>query len=224
MPVACDVDRLKDLETFNPFSFPGPDQDVLATFETLEEDQFLKDGAWPFRRRGFVRGHLHEGVIEWKEDYTFLQSRAVNGYMGDVVRQFAPACPEIREYIGGLLTNNPFHRDFLADASWSFGLHQIRILADGKHAGFPAPEGVHQDGFDFIGVHCIRRQNIRGAVSHMREGAADGPMLLEGVLEPGQGVFFNDRTLFHHATPIEAISDEGGHRDVVVVTFDRIEE
>ncbi len=54
------------------------------------------------------------------------------------------------------------------------GIHQIRVVASKDEQGEPAPEGIHKDGFDYVGIFCINRDGISGRrdASLPREGTA----------------------------------------------------
>src|SRR5260370_14117947 len=49
--------------------------------------------------------------------------------------------------------------------SWEVRIHQIRIVASTDQPGEPAPEGIHQDGTDYLTFHLVRRHNVVGGQS-----------------------------------------------------------
>lgn len=99
-------------------------------------------------------------------------------------------------------------------------VHQVRIIARSHYAGDNAPEGIHQDGADYIvSAIVIKKRNIRGGVSTVYGQDKKTPYL-QVTLEPGQGIFQADSgsPLWHDVTPIE-LDHQGpnkeGFRDMI---------
>lgn len=210
-----------DLQTFAVCAAtPAPTSAVLQTFFELPDDSFLK-GQFAFRKRVYARGILSADGVEWDTGTDFFQPRAINEYAGGIKRVFAPAGDTIREYIWQVL-QSPFYRSGLGDGRYHFGLHQIRIVCDDQHEGHPVPEGYHQDGFDFVAIHSFQRSNIKGGGSSLRGGTKDGPCVFERDLAQGEILLFNDRRLFHYASPVTNVEPGFGYRDICVLTFSQI--
>jgi hypothetical protein len=94
--------------------------------------------------------------------------------------------------------------------------HQVTVCARPSRSGHPAPEGLHQDGADFImSALIVERTNVRGGVSRVYEDPGGTTPLLEIELQPGQGIFQMDAgsRLWHEVSPIE-VDDPSreGHR------------
>jgi hypothetical protein len=104
------------------------------------------------------------------------------------------------------------------------GAHLFKVRC-GEVVGTPSPEGRHQDGFDYISVTVLCRDNVVGGESIMAE-SKDGPPLFQEEIQPGQGYVFDDRRLWHDVTPIEVAPREcapyecvpTGHRVVLIIT------
>lgn len=152
-------------------------------------------------------GHMH-----------FEQSTAVNRLAGGVKRDFAeletgleaqPAFQAMVAQFTGFMGFDPEVREI--------GVHQIRILCSPEFTGSPAPEGIHQDGFDHIGIFCIERHLILGATTRIYP-ARDQPPLLSRELQAGEAVFANDRRVFHFAEQVRPSGDQPGHWDLLVIT------
>lgn len=98
--------------------------------------------------------------------------------------------------------------------------HQVRIVARHRRAGDNAPEGVHQDGADYIvSAIVINKQGIRGGISTVYGSDKKTPYL-QVSLAPGQGIFQADSgsPFWHDVTPIELdpkSSGEEGFRDMI---------
>jgi hypothetical protein len=83
-------------------------------------------------------------------------------------------------------------------------LHQVMVVARPAEAASPAPEGLHQDGADYIvSALVIDRAGVIGGVSKVREGRDSAPML-EVELGAGEGIFQADADtpLWHEISPI----------------------
>lgn len=198
------------LQTF-PSDILGP---VRPWYDRLPVDPYI---AGHFRRRRFSH-FLQEPAGIRRLDHTyFLQSRSINDLAGGVKREFQ----EIEEGLIKLPAFSAiiatFTRFLDLDPSREIGVHQIRILCSQQFAGDPAPEGVHKDGFDFVGIFCVQRANVTGANTHLyRE--KDQPPIFSRTLQPGEVVFTNDRTVFHYTDPVHPSTPGPGHRDVFVLT------
>jgi hypothetical protein len=196
--------------------FPQAGLDELRPFfERLPLDPYINGR---FRRRRFSH-FLGDSEHLRRLDHTyFLQSRSVNYLAGGIRREFQEleegllALPAFRTIVATFI-------DYLAiDATRrEFGVHQIRILCSSEFAGDPAPEGIHKDGFDYVGIFCVERHDIVGANTLLyRE--KDGPPIFTKALQPGDVVFTNDREVFHYTDPVHPSQAHPGHRDVFVIT------
>lgn len=85
--------------------------------------------------------------------------------------------------------------------------HQVSLLATPDTPGHGSPEGIHQDGMDFIvSALVIHRENIEGGLSRIYHRPATGNYELDfsHLLQPGQGLFHADRNtqIWHDVTPV----------------------
>jgi hypothetical protein len=186
-------------------------------FQELPRDPYIKGN---FRLRRFSRFQGLPVDLTRLEHKYFEQSAAVNKLAGGVKRDFAEIeealvhLPEFQKLIAGFV-------DFakIDPVTTEMGVHQIRIRAVPGEFGEPAPEGIHQDGFDFVGIFCIKRFNLIGAETQLYEDPKGAPIFAKE-LQPGEFVLVNDRRLFHYTNGIQP-ADSGagsGIRDVFVIT------
>ena len=184
-------------------------------FATLPVDPYLA-GSYRFRRFSHVRVLGHDLV---KLPHTFFfQSKDYNPLLGDVKREYAELGDELLKldaFKEMVLTFFDFCR--LCSTPTEIGVHQIRILASPQQLGDPAPEGVHRDGVDLVGIVCIQREQLEGGETHLYQ-TKEGDPIFTKILNPGELLAFDDREFFHFTTPINAISKENGVRDVFVLT------
>src|SRR5258705_2717893 len=116
-------------------------------FENLPLDPYIQG---KFRLRRFSRFQGPPEDLKRLEHKYFEQSAAVNKLAGGVKRDFAEledqltALPDFQMLVAQFV-------DFskIEPATSQIGVHQIRIVAGPGMMGEPAPEGIHQDGFDF---------------------------------------------------------------------------
>ena len=80
------------------------------------------------------------------------------------------------------------------------------------------PEGIHQDGFNFIAISCINRKNIRGGLNNVYDSDKTIKYYCT-TLNQGEILILNDRKMFHDVTNIELNNlNEVGYRDIFVFT------
>jgi hypothetical protein len=186
-------------------------------FENMPYDPYVKGN---FRKRRFSSIKKdHYGQFEILPHKTFTQSSDVNDLLGDVVREYDEldegliGSVDFQEIVEGFVKLsgiNPYVKEI--------GIHQMRILCSEYIKGEPAPEGRHQDGFDFIGIFCARRIKVDGGVSELFLGKEDQDAILEKMLEENELLVVNDREVFHNATKLTPVDLELGYRDVFVFT------
>ncbi|OUY08441.1 2OG-Fe dioxygenase family protein [Acinetobacter populi] len=194
----------------------------LETFDHLNEDKYLK-AQDKFRFRAYSTGNLVNSILKWKEENSsFLQSKELNNYMGDVVRHFNQLPPRSKKYIN-IVIRSLFDSSTIPKANYEIGCHQIRIIATDKFNGYPAPEGFHRDGFDYIAIHCAQLNNVNGAISLVRS-LDNKEKLYEHILLPSQIMVLNDNKVEHYITPITPkIPNKKAYRDIFVITFNKKE-
>ena len=111
------------------------------------------------------------------------------------------------------------------------GVHLIRIAADVSASdmrGQVVPEGMHQDGFEYVGLGCVGRENVAdgwttriylGGRGRSRPTPGTKPVFAHAV-EPGEMIFMDDARMWHDADDL-AQEDESrpGWMDFIVVTL-----
>jgi hypothetical protein len=186
-------------------------------FNNLPADPYL-DGNYRFRRlsRFQVNGN---SLIKLPHKY-FFQSQQYNSLLGEVKREY----PELDDAIIEL---DDFRNLILAFVEKSklntteeikINVHQFRIICDSSNYGEPAPEGIHRDAVDIVGIFSVKRENIEGGETHLYKSTKGNPVLSK-ILNPGELLVFNDQKFFHFTTAIKPSSKDVGIRDVFVLTF-----
>jgi histidine decarboxylase len=194
--------------------------DLEPSFEQLPGDPYL-EGNYRFRRLSHFKVS-GDRLIKLPHRRLF-QSKQYNPLLGDVVREYA-------ELDDQLVQIEDFQRliwEFfqfcqLCSTSNEVAVHQIRTTASSQKSGNPAPEGIHRDGVDVVGIFAVHRRGIGGGETHLytsRDKNRDSnPPVFSKVLHPGEFLVFRDDQYFHYTSPVNAIAAEEGVRDVFVLT------
>jgi hypothetical protein len=191
-----------NVEGFKPF------------FSNMPIDPYIKGN---YRSRRLSRFIVSEDqLIKLPHGYLF-QSKEYNPLLGDIKREFA-------ELDDALIKLDIFRNLVLAFSDScklhpeaEIGIHQIRTICSVDNLGNPAPEGIHQDGTDFIGIFSVDRDNIQGGETHLYTAKKEKPVFSK-VLNQGELLLVNDHDFFHFTTPIKPQIDAQGSRDVFVLT------
>lgn len=193
------------------------DDRLLASYEDLPADRYL-NGDHTYRYRAFGETLLTSGASGWSLGTPFFQSRRLNGYAGGISRAFAPLAEPAREFSHALAVRAR-ERGIVPSGELSLGCHQIRVVATDDSAGPPTPEGFHQDGFSWVLIACVARDNASGAVTSVRRVDAPSAPLFEGPLAVGDALLLEDPLVEHYVSPLTPRRTGRAHRDVVVVTL-----
>ena len=93
-------------------------------------------------------------------------------------------------------------------------LHQVRQICYPNVQSHNSPEGIHQDGVDFIvSALVMNRTNIKGGESILYDVYKNE--IYRTILYSGEGIFQEDRKLWHFVTPIKSIDNCVGYRDIL---------
>ncbi len=187
---------------------------IKQFFTALPVDPYIK-GQYRFRRLSrFIISR--DELIKLPHGY-FYQSKDHNPLIGGVKREFA-------ELDDALIRLDNFKKLVLAFSDScklhpeaEIGVHQIRITCSPKNYGNPAPEGIHRDGTDFIGIFSVDRESIQGGATHLYTARKEKPVFSK-ILNPGELLLVNDHEFLHFTTPIKPTSEQEGTRDVFVLT------
>ncbi|WGV98664.1 2OG-Fe dioxygenase family protein [Vibrio sp. YMD68] len=201
-------------------AFQTPDHiapKLSSYFDDLPADQYVDSD---HRYRSYARFQVSDKGAERLPHSTFNQSSAFNRVVGDIERDFAEMDNE--------MVQTPYFQHLLQSFIQRTGtdkdnsvvdVHQIRVTCDSDATSAPAPEGIHQDGYRFVGIFCVQRKNISGGFTQIYMSPVEQHPHLNTVLEENQFVIVNDSRFFHHIS--ETLSSKAGKkgvRDVFVFT------
>ncbi|MBD1846281.1 2OG-Fe dioxygenase family protein [Cyanobacteria bacterium FACHB-63] len=186
------------------------------SFAHLPNDPYL-EGNYRFRRLSHFK-IVGDRLIKLPHRRLF-QSRQYNPLLGDVIREY----PELDDELIQLEDFQRLIWEFfqfcrLCSTSQEIGVHQIRTTASPHQSGNPAPEGIHRDGVDIVGIFSVDRNKIGGGETHLYKSKDGKPPVFSKVLNPGEFLVFRDAQYFHYTSPVNVIAGEQGTRDVFVLT------
>ena len=198
---------------------------LCEDWDHLELDRYLRQGA-KFRQRRYGRFSWSPStdVLTALPHEPYFQPEEENLYAGGIVRDFAPLLPDT--------LHNPFLHalvratfaclpvaDDTQGKNWEVRIHQIRIVATPEEPGLPAPEGIHQDGTDYLTLHLVRRRNIAGGESTIYD-LERKPIRHYTLREPLDSLILEDPRIMHGVTPVyPADGRTKGIRDLLGVDF-----
>lgn len=199
------------LETINSINIDR----LIDFFGNLSSDSYLKE-KYRFRRLSRFQ-IVDDRIVKLPHNYLF-QSKEYNPILGDVIREY----PEIKDELIQLEDFQKIIWEFydfckLCSSYNEIAVHQIRTTTSAEQIGKPAPEGIHRDGVDLVGIFCVNRDQIEGGITSLYRSKNDSPVLSK-ILNPGEFLIFNDNQFFHYTSPITAMPSQQGVRDVFVLT------
>lgn len=212
---------------FLPAYFAGARDldDVRDLVDGLTAEQALAfDAIRPYRRRALATFALSKSArdesgwrIEREPEAAFAQTGDHESDYRNFERRFEPSTPAV--------TNGPAYRALIgrvasiADAARGGSLrtlrvacHQMHLVARPQSAVSNAPEGIHQDGSDYIvSALVLERTGIEGGESVVY-GPDKSTEYLRHTLQEGQGIFQADAgsPLWHWVTPIHPSDPASG--------------
>ncbi|MBD2343054.1 2OG-Fe dioxygenase family protein [Anabaena subtropica] len=188
--------------------------DFQPFYNNLPVDPYIKGN---YRRRRLSRFIVTGNqLIKLPHGYLF-QSKDYNPLLGDVKREFAELDDALIELDSFRSLVLAFSDSCKLHPEAEIGVHQIRTTCSPESFGNPAPEGIHQDGTDFIGIFSVDRDNIQGGETHLYTAKKEKPVLSK-ILYPGELLLVNDHDFYHFTTPIKPQIATQGIRDVFVLT------
>lgn len=198
---------LRKVNSINPEGFK-------EFFHNLPIDPYIKGH---YRSRRLSRFMVSEDKVKKLPHGYLYQGKDYNPLLGGVRREFA-------ELEDSLIELDIFQDMVLAfcdscklHPEAEIGVHQIRTTCEPNSFGNPAPEGIHRDGTDFIGIFAVNRDNIQGGETHLYINKKEKPVFNK-ILNPGELLLVNDHEFFHYTTPVKPIDEGRGTRDVFVLT------
>ena len=193
------------------------------SWDDLGLDTYMADGGRYRKRRHAAFAVGPAGIVR-KPDQPHYQSRDYNALNGGIARWFDPitaAAADSTAFTAILRVCYALFDGLTPAPAWHVEAHQFRIEARPGQSGQPTPEGMHQDGVDWVLVLMIGRVNIASGTTSIH--GLDRTLLGSFTLEaPMDAALVDDHRVFHGVTPVQPLDPaQPAHRDVLVVTFRR---
>lgn len=203
--------------------------DLVAALDPASMREFDRIGVAGRRKRAIakliVADHSGRGGDGWEIERIASDAFRQNVDRRDVrslERRFWEAAPSVIAHphmhalIRGIADMTRTRRPDAEVLRMTF--HQMFAFADVLSAGTNAPEGIHQDGVDYVvSAIAVERVGIVGGESIIY--ASDkSTELLRCTLRPGLGLFQDDTELWHDVTPILEDPEHPtnyGHRSII---------
>ena len=193
------------------------------SWDDLGLDTYMADGG-RYRKRRHAAFQAGPDGVRRKPHQPHYQSRDYNALNGGIARWFEPVLETTAKtdsFQAILLVCNSLFSALTPVPSWHVEVHQFRIEAQPGQAGQPTPEGMHQDGVDWVLVLMVGRVNIAEGTTSIH--GMDRALLSSFTLrDPLDSALVDDHRVFHGVTPVQPLDpQQPAHRDVLVVTFRR---
>ena len=193
------------------------------TWADLGLDTYMADGGRYRKRRHAAFAVSGDGAVR-KPAQPHYQSRDFNTLNGGIARWFDPVtdgAADSAAFQAILRTCHTLFDGLTPAPAWHVEAHQFRIEARPGQLGQPTPEGMHQDGVDWVLVLMIGRVNIASGTTSIH--GLDRTLLGSFTLEaPMDAALVDDHRVFHGVTPVQPLDPaQPAHRDVLVLTFRR---
>ena len=193
------------------------------TWDDLGMDTYMADGGRYRKRRHAAFAVSGAGAVR-KPAQPHYQSRDFNALNGGIASWFDPvtdAAAGSSAFQAILRTCHTLFDGLTPAPAWHVEAHQFRIEARPGQVGQPTPEGMHQDGVDWVLVLMIGRVNIASGTTSIH--GLDRTLLGSFTLEaPMDAALVDDHRVFHGVTPVQPLDPaQPAHRDVLVLTFRR---
>lgn len=195
--------------------------DIIAPLRTDFDSltpSLYKDGSYRLRRYSKFTYNQDSQDIELIRGSQFVQSSELNKFQGDVVRQYDDVSDELLQTEGFLTIVDTFAKQGGLPNDATIEVHQMRIVSkDPAKPTVTTPEGLHQDGFDRIGMFTVSRQDVAGGDLCAYQTNDPDSMLVRLPSETGVYCVMDDSELWHYASELSTTS-ESGFWDLFVLT------
>jgi hypothetical protein len=187
---------------------------LSVSFGNLPKSDYL-DGDYRLRR--YSRFNFSENVLKKMPAKAFEQSTDFNDFQGNVERKYEEIEQNIIASEAFVEMFSRFKDITNLDDGANIEVHQIRIIAKGEKSSQVTPEGVHQDGYQRIGIFVIDGNNIIGGELNIHTQKHAAPFI-KHKFDQGEFVVLNDEHFWHSAEDIRSAGPGGANMDVFVLT------
>ena len=148
----------------------------------------------------------------------FLQSSEYNSYLGDKLRTYDNIDSNLLKDDSFIFMINEIQKQLTSSGKKYkyLYLHQMRVEVDDEDIN-PVPEGIHQDGFNYICLSCVNKYNIETPTNELLNLNKENILSIK--LDSGDSLIINDRKFYHNVGKLKLKNNiYKGYRDVFVFT------
>ncbi len=203
---------------YRVIDLPPVSDEILDSYDDCPLDEFMGDGT-RFKRFSQYKLSWREGegwVFDLLPHRDYTAFKEFNPVGGGKRRPYEPVKVDFTSIIRAAADEFPLDRS----ADWQINVHQNRTQAVAGKPGPLTPEGVHQDGHEYVLIAVLRRNNVDGARTRLWRLGAPAPFWA-GTLDAGQAVLLDDRAIAHDVTDLVSANGGPGHRDILITAFSR---
>ena len=207
--------------------------DVIKELEDVDRNELDRIGMTGRRKRSVARFNMERRANQWN-----LERVPAVKYSQKVAPGDPRALVRVFHEMETLVTEHPQARHLMQCFAelvrerhpdckkLRMNVHQMFVFADILSGGDNAPEGIHQDGADYIvSALVIERAGIVGGESIVY--APDRKTeYFRRTLAEGEGIFQTDKGLWHYVTQIRenpAVPPDYGHRSILGFDMDIVQ-
>ena len=202
---------------------PPISPEILASYDQVPIDPYM---AHQTRYKRFSQYRLTLDPDDgWQ--FSMLPHRAYSAFKkfnpvaGGILREYLPIEVDFQPIIKTVV-DGPLPLDESVD--WQINVHQNRSVTTLDNVAPLTPEGIHQDGHEYVMISILRRENVRGGETRLWRSPDAAEPIWRGTMQPGQAVLLDDRAVWHDVTEIVPDVGEVGRRDILIVSFSRWQE
>jgi hypothetical protein len=204
--------------------------DVIKELEVADRNELDRIGMTGRRKRSVARFNMAYASNKWS-----LERVPAEIYRQNVTPGDPRALVRVFHEMETLVTEHPQVRHLMSCFAelvrerhpqckrLKMNVHQMFIFADILSGGDNAPEGIHQDGADYIvSALVIERAGIVGGESIVY-GPDKKTEYVRRTLAEGEGILQSDKGLWHYVTQIRenpAVPPDYGHRSILGFDMD----
>ena len=171
-----------------------------------------------YRRYASFQININQDVINVKQIYKNNFSQNVVDFRS-FMRYFEPIKEDIiKEQLIQLfvppLSLTHYFNQKPEQCEYKLDVHQVRLLSFANQPSDNAPEGIHQDGADYIiSAMILNKHNIENDTSVIYD--ENKKEIFRTNLNTGDFIFQDDIKLWHDIKPINAVGNYNGYRDII---------
>ncbi|ODN43067.1 2OG-Fe dioxygenase family protein [Piscirickettsia litoralis] len=200
----------------NLFKFNEDFSSLTKYFEQLPVDPYVPGG---YRHHGLSCFKYIDRSLWEKQPHKYIfQDDKTNPVAGGIKRQYPIVVDKLIQEPTLQLALQQFCDTINAQFGDLIDIHMLRTVTTSEQLGEAAPEGIHRDAVNHVGIFCINRHKVTAGETHIyTDKAGARPPVVRKILEPGEMLIIDDNEVFHFTDAVKPTDNEG-YRDVFVFT------